>query len=108
MANLSSQATLPTSAATGNIDLIQLSALIGNITSTVLRQVLTVGDPVSGQNIASVVPDEPQGWEAGLVVNMVYSKQLRDINDTLQKVLTELQCINYNTGGLPQTERMVG
>jgi hypothetical protein len=104
MANLTQDATLPTGASTGNIDLVTLSAIVSNIATTVLRQVMVLGDPVSGLNKASVVPDEPQGWEAGLVVQLSYSQQLKELNQTLLKIHRELQQININTGGIPATE----
>jgi hypothetical protein len=107
-ANTATQTTLPTSAATGQIDLAQLTAIIANVATTVLRQVMVIGDPVTGTNIASAVPDEPQGWETGLVVNMVYARQLKEVNDTLLKVLSELQNHTVLLGGMPTTEREFG
>ena len=105
MANLATDAVLPTNAATGNIDLVQLSAIIGNVAATVLRQVLVIGDPVQGLNKASVVPDEPQGWEAGLVATVIYAKQLRDMAQIEMNILAELQNIAVLLGGLPVTEK---
>jgi hypothetical protein len=108
MANLATDATLPTNASTGNIDLAQLTALVANVTTTVLRQIMVIGDPIQGLNKASVVPDEPQGWEAGLVANVVYAKQLKELNDTMAKVLAELRNLSTLLGGLPVTETLIG
>lgn len=103
MANLKTDTTLQQTA-TAQIDLAQVSVLIGQAVQQVLRQVLVIGDPVSGLNAASVVPDEPQGWEAGLVVKLGYGAQLREVSDTLLKIHAELRQININTGGVPVTD----
>jgi hypothetical protein len=108
MANLSTDATLPTNAATGNIDFAQLTAIVNAVSTTVLRQVLVIGDPITGANKASVVPDEPQGWEAGMVANVIYARQLRDLNETQMRILAELQNLVTTMGGMPVTEKQIG
>ena len=108
MANLASDATLPTSAQTGNIDLVTLNAIVSNVVTTVLRQVMVLGDPIQGLNKASVVPDEIQGWESGLVIKLSHSPQLSDMCDVLQMILTEIQQQNFYLGGMPVTTKLEG
>jgi len=104
----STEATLPAGAQTGSIDLVVVTEVIANVVTQVLRQVMVVGDPLNGSVKASVLPDQVQGWENGLAVQIMHSHQLNEINNTMLKILAELQRINVNTGGLPVTDTIVG
>ena len=108
MANLKTDAVIATGSSTSNIDLVTLQAIIANVTTTVMRQVMTIGDPISGLNIASVVPDEPQGWEAALVTSIAYSRQMKEQNDLLMQILAELQNLATIQGGMPVTTKEIG